>query len=165
MEKLTINRIGQVRNKSGVARDTGQPYNFNEVGFQTNEHPERWYDFTFNGQSHGLEEGKEYDFEIKTREYNGKTYYSARLPKRGGGGGMSDQDRALIKQAADNSYAANVTAQKCYTMLTDVIRNMTLSGVYKEHTSDGKPMPDFTATGSPPYETGDEPPLSAYENN
>lgn len=110
MEKLAISRLGQVKNISGSKN--GKSYSFNKIGFQSNEHGEQWYDFTFNGDSHGLEVGKQYDFEIEERHYTTKegeerTAFNARFPKKNGGGGISDTDRADIKQSKDNSYAAN----------------------------------------------------------
>lgn len=80
MEHLTINRVGEPKTINYTNKRTGQPDSFQKVGFQTEEHEGRWYDFTFRG-SHGLEVGKEYDFETSSREYNGKTYYDAKLAK------------------------------------------------------------------------------------
>lgn len=117
MERLTINRLGQVRNKSGISKE-GKPYNFNSIGFQTNEHVDRWYDFSFNGDSHRLEVGKQYDFEVKEREYNGKMYYSASFPKRFGGG-LSETDKAALAQASREAYSARVAIQILTQRLED----------------------------------------------
>lgn len=83
MEKLTITRIGEPQNKSGVSQKTNKPYNFNVVGFQAQE-KEGWFNFNYNGDTtaHGLVVGKEYEFVLTSREYNGKTYWSAAFPKK-----------------------------------------------------------------------------------
>ena len=80
VEKLTITRLGEIQNKSGVSQKTGKPYNFNVVGFQA-AGKEGWINFNFNGEHHSLEVGKEYEFTLSSREYNGKTYWSGAFPK------------------------------------------------------------------------------------
>lgn len=90
MQKLTINRLGPVRNKSGVSQKTGKPYSFNEVGFQTNEYGDRWFSFSFNGATPPIVVGQSYEMEVTERNYNGKNgpavAYSARFPKKQEGG-------------------------------------------------------------------------------
>jgi phage FluMu protein gp41 len=90
MEKLTIKRLGQEKTINFTNKKTGQPDSFKKIGFQTQEQGDRWYDFAFRTQ-HGLEVGKSYDFQVTTREYNGKNYYDAQFPKK--------QDMALSEVA------------------------------------------------------------------
>lgn len=108
LEKLTVNRIGDEKVMSGVAKATGKPYNFRKVGIQVNEYPERWFDFTYN-ERNPLSVGQQYEFEVSSREYNGQTYWSAGFPKRGpgGGGGMSPEQYEKIMQML-NAINANV---------------------------------------------------------
>jgi hypothetical protein len=81
MEKLTIKRLGQEKTINFTNKKNGQPDSFKKIGFQTNEKGDQWYDFSFR-KEHGLEVGKAYDFEISSKEYNGKTYYDAKFPKK-----------------------------------------------------------------------------------
>src|SRR5260221_693837 len=80
MEKLTINKFGEEKLKSGISQKTGKPYSFKTIGFVSNEYPDRWYNINYNTQN-PLTLGKSYELETKSREYNGKTYYDAALPK------------------------------------------------------------------------------------
>jgi len=87
MEKLTITRIGEPKKVDFIDKRTGHPKSFMKVGFLTSEHGgERWFDFTFD-ENHSLKVGETYEFEIIPREYNGKTYYTAKFPKKNGGSG------------------------------------------------------------------------------
>ena len=86
METLTINKLGVEKTINYTNKKTNRPDSFQKVGFQSNEHPNQWYDFTYRGAC-PLQEGNKYEFEIASREYQGKTYYDARLPRKNGGGG------------------------------------------------------------------------------
>src|SRR5487761_2309080 len=92
MEKLTISRIGEPKTINFTNKRTGAPDSFQKVGFQTNEYADRCIGFTYHG-THRLEVGKQFDFELKSREYNGKTYWDASFPKVYGaaGGGLSPE--------------------------------------------------------------------------
>lgn len=80
MEKLTIAKLGQEKVINYTNKKTNRPDSFNKVGFQSNEKPEVWIDFTYRGAC-PLVVGNQYDFEVTPREYNGKTYYDAKLPR------------------------------------------------------------------------------------
>lgn len=84
MEKLTITRLGEPKTINFTDKKTGQPKSFQKVGFQTQEYGERWFDFAFD-TTHSLKVGETYEMETKSREYNGKTYYDAKFPKKNGG--------------------------------------------------------------------------------
>lgn len=79
--KLTITRIGEPKTINYTDKKTGKPASFQKVGFQCQEFADRWHDLSFRG-SHGLEIGKCEEFELKSREYNGKTYWDAQRPKK-----------------------------------------------------------------------------------
>ncbi len=76
-----MNRLGQPKSIAYTNKKTGQPDSFQKIGFQANEYPDRWFDFTFRG-AHGLNVGESYEMETASREYNGKTYWDAKLPKK-----------------------------------------------------------------------------------
>ncbi len=80
MEKLTPNKFGEEKLKSGTSQKTGKPYSFKTIGFVSNEYPDRWYNINYN-TTNPLTLGKTYDMDVKSREYNGKTYWDAQLPK------------------------------------------------------------------------------------
>ncbi len=80
IEKMTVARLGEPKTINYTNKKTGKPDSFNKVGLLTKEHGEKWYDFTFRG-NHGLEVGKQYEFELSSREYNGKTYWDAKFVK------------------------------------------------------------------------------------
>ena len=81
MEKLTINRIGEEKVINYINKKTGLPDSFKKAGIQTNEYGDRWFDVTFRGDV-PVRVGQTYEFEVASREYNGKTYYDARLPNK-----------------------------------------------------------------------------------
>lgn len=80
MEKLKIQRLGEVRKVEG-SKD-GRSYSFQTIGFISEQYDDRWYNFVFKTE-HGLEVGKEYDFDIKETVKGDKTYYNASTPKTG----------------------------------------------------------------------------------
>ena len=80
-QQLTITRFGTEKTVNYTNKRTGKPDSFNKIGFLTQEYGDRWFDFTFRGQ-HGLMVGTKREFEVSEREYNGKTYYEAKLPKQ-----------------------------------------------------------------------------------
>lgn len=73
-EKLTPTKIGATKVQPYTNKKTGQPDSFNKVGFQTREQGDRWYNLAFRGDV-PIREGQTYTFDVKSREYNGKTYY------------------------------------------------------------------------------------------
>lgn len=81
MEKLTIVRIGEIKTVQYTNKRTGKPDSFQKVGFQTREYPDRWFDLIFRGIP-PITEGQSYEFELTSREYNGKTYWDAKLPNK-----------------------------------------------------------------------------------
>lgn len=95
MEKLTPNKFGEEKLKSGTSQKTGKPYSFKTIGFVSNEYPDRWYNINYN-DSNPLELGKTHELEVKSREYNGKTYWDAKLPQQGGRGGISSVEYQTI---------------------------------------------------------------------
>lgn len=94
MEKLTIARVGQEKVIEFTNKKTGKPDSFKKVGVLTNEYGERWFGVSFRGEV-PVKVGQSYEFEIKTREYNGKTYYDAELPRQARGV-MSDADKTRM---------------------------------------------------------------------
>lgn len=129
MEKLTIARIGQEKVIEFTNKKTGKSDSFKKVGFLTNEYGERWMDLAFRGQV-PIEVGKQYDFEIKSREWNGKTYYDAELPRenrRAGGGGISEEQWVGLNRKLD----------AIYTRLGLILGHVDTT------TSDGRPQPNF----------------------
>lgn len=124
------------------------------VGIKTNQYGAEWINcnyFTEANPSDWIETDQE--LVIYDEEFNGKTSKKFKLPFKGGkGGGKTDSVQsvkgndevlAALRLTYAEARAANATAQKCYTLLTDVIRNLSLSGMYKEHTSDGAEEPTF----------------------
>lgn len=81
MEKLKITRLGEPKTINYTNKKTGKPDSFQKIGFQSQEQGDRWYDFLYRGE-HGLAVGQTYEFITKSREYNGKTYWDAELPKK-----------------------------------------------------------------------------------
>lgn len=110
MEKLTISRIGQEKVVNYTNKKTGQPDSFKKIGIQTNEYGDRWFDVTYRNEV-PVKVGQSYDFEISSREYNGKTYYEAKLPREGRAAGLSENDKAGIQQAKTEAYAARMGVQ------------------------------------------------------
>jgi hypothetical protein len=150
MEKLTVSRIGEVKTINYTSKKTGKPDSFNKVGFLTSEYGDRWFDVTFRGNV-PIEIGNSYNFEIKSREYNGKTYWDAELPRAAKGGGMSDADKSLLDQAAKNSYAALIEIQTTKKFLIELATRLKDAGVIKgPATSDGTPVPNFGAEEEDP---------------
>lgn len=98
MAKITITRIGQEKtinylNKKKKTHEhpDGTPDSFKKIGVQTNEYGDRWIDITFRGEV-PVKVGQSYEAELSEREYNGKTYYDAKLPRENrSGGGMSNE--------------------------------------------------------------------------
>ena len=143
-ETLTIVKVSvKDKNKEGkpYISKTGKPFFL--VGIQTNEYGSDYLNgiMPFNPDKW---EGSTQDLITFDEEYNGKVSRKFTLPPRENkGGGLSDDDRAAIKAAKEYAIAANTTANKCYVLLTGLVRDLTLSGVLKEHTSDGMEVPEF----------------------
>lgn len=100
MEKITISRIGIEKTINYVNKKTGKPDSFKKIGVQTNEYGDRWYDITFRGEV-PVKVGQSYEVETSEREYDGKTYYDAKLPqeRRSQAGGMTEEQyRSIMRQ-------------------------------------------------------------------
>lgn len=72
MEKVTISRVGQekeIQTKFGAKKKTG---------VQFKEYGEVWHDIWMGG----LKEGQELEGTRESREYQGKTYWDFKLPKK-----------------------------------------------------------------------------------
>ena len=133
MEKLLITRLGQEKTINFVSKKTNKPDSFQKIGFQSDKYSDRWFDFNFRG-SHGLVIGQEYDFDLISREYNGKTYWDAKLSKKGDG----DFKAELI--ALEGKF--RVELEPIRIDLQRIIKH--LSGEDRlDQTSDGGPFPDF----------------------
>lgn len=133
MEKLTIARIGAEKVINYTNKKTGKPDSFKKVGVLTNEYGDRWFDITFR-QEVPVKVGQSYEFEVKEREYNGKTYYDAELPRethRPNGGGMSPEQYQTMMRLLE---AINTNVLRVYAEVDPT----------KGFTSDGRPVPDFT---------------------
>lgn len=102
-KQLTITRLGTPKTVNYTSKKTGQPDSFNKIGFQVVEFGDRWFDLTFRGQ-HGLVVGQKREFELSEREYNGKTYYDARLPKQHSPG-ASEMNLAKLHDKLDTILA------------------------------------------------------------
>jgi len=94
MTKLTITRLGEPKEIGYVDKKDGIKKYFKKVGFQTQEYGDRWFDFAFRGE-HGLTVGTSKEFEMSERQYNGKTYYDAKLPRQSKGG-LSEDDKEIL---------------------------------------------------------------------
>lgn len=132
MEKLTITRIGQEKTIDFTNKKTGQPDSFKKVGFLTNEHGEKWFDLTFRGEC-PVKVGQSYEFEVSEREYNGKTYHDAKLPKSFAprGGGMSlEQVQGIMREL----HAINANVLRVWEQVRPD----------KGLTSAGQKVPDFS---------------------
>jgi hypothetical protein len=139
MEKLTITRIGPVKEIPFTNKKTGKPDSFKKVGIQTNEYGDRWMDVAFRGEV-PVEVGKSYEFTIKEREYNGKTYYDAELPRTNKGGGMSGEQFERLMNGVN---AANTNSLRAIGLIQELARELKDSEVLKDTTSDGSLMPNF----------------------
>lgn len=157
MEKLTIARIGAEKVINYTNKKTGKPDSFKKIGVLTNEHGDRWFDITFRGEV-PVKVGQSYDFEVKEREYNGKTYYDAELPRETKGGGMSSDQFTLLMR-------------ELRAINTNVLRVWAEVDPAKDLTSAGTRVPDFiprtpeetkafNATGAQP-----EPPAEAFTDD
>lgn len=139
MEKLTPSKFGEEKVKSGTSQKTGKAYSFKTVGFVSNEYPDRWYNINYNDHN-PLTVGKTYEFEIASREYNGKMYYDAKLPQQGGRG-MSPEQFGLLRR----------------DMATIITKLDQLLG-------QGRKV-ELTSVGDMDFSSSDEePPLSAYND-
>lgn len=98
MENLTVNKIAPPKTINFQNKKTGKPDSFQKVGFLSNEYPDRWFDIAFRGEC-PIVTGGTYEFEITSREYNGKTYYDAKLPQKRSAG-TGDLNRVEVKMDA-----------------------------------------------------------------
>lgn len=136
METLTISRVGEPKTINYTNKKTGRPDSFQKVGFQTNEYGTRWYDVAFRGNV-PVQVGQSYEFETSEREYNGKTYYEAKLPKEQKSGGMSGEDfQILIREVR----ATNANTLRAISLLEKIWGEVDPN---KGLTSAGTPEPNF----------------------
>ncbi len=96
MEKITITRLGEPKVVNYTNKKTGKPDSFNKIGIQSQEHGAQWMDFTFRG-NHGLSVGQVIEGDVVSRDYNGKTYYDFKLPKKATQATTSDEAASLLK--------------------------------------------------------------------
>lgn len=80
METITITKISEPKTVNYTNKKTGQPDSFMRVGLQCMEHGDRWIEFTYRG-NHGLTVGQKIEVELESKEFNSKTYWSAKKPK------------------------------------------------------------------------------------
>lgn len=154
-EKLTVNRLGEVKHFSGSKN--GKPYSFFKVGFQTNEHGDQWYNFAYNQEPNPLIIGKTYDLEIKPREYQGKTYYDAYFPKRQAGGISPEQWSKLIEKLdAINANVLRVVGLMGPQAPTAAVIS------YPQEGSDPDAIEEAFANAFP--ETDEEPPVVSFDD-
>lgn len=120
---------------------------FTIVGILTNEYGSEWINCNYFTEDASTWKGTQQELVIFDEEYNGKTSKKFKLPFKGGAkkssGGMSDDDRATLKGIRELAYATNVTVNDQKALLGELIRNLKLSGVLKEHLSDGSEEPAF----------------------
>lgn len=142
-ETLTITKVSvKDKNKDGqpYISKTGKPFFL--VGIQTNEYAEQYLNgiMPFNPDKW---EGTKQDLITFDEEYKGKTSRKFTLPPRENKGGMTDDDKAMFRRIDANELANNIILNDIKKVLSEMLRNLTLSGVLKEHTSDGSEMPPF----------------------
>lgn len=161
MEKLTPNKFGEEKLKSGVSSKTGKPYSFKTIGFVSNEYPDRWYNINYNAQN-PLTLGKSYDLEVKSREYNGKTYYDAAFPK------SVAAPNAATLYISRNIDAILAHAQAMSGKFDLLVKRLEMKGVLDSseepaNTRRIAPKIEYPPSQGPTaFETDEEPPIEAY---
>lgn len=166
MEKLTINKFGEEKLKSGVSQKTGKPYSFKTIGFVSNEYPDRWYNINYNNQN-PLALGKSHELEIKSREYNGKTYYDAALPK------SVAAPNAATMYISRNVDATLAGVQVLTSELRQLVKRLEMKGVLDDisneplNTRNIAPKIEYPPSNGPTAfdQTDEEPPIEAYDQN
>lgn len=172
MEKLTIAKLGEEKVINYQNKRTNRPDSFNKVGFQSNEHPQQWYDFTYRGAC-PLVVGNQYEFEVTPREYNGKTYYDAKLPRTEKSmANLAPVMEAILKMDR-NILATLQWMQKVGPTLDLLITRLETKGVLDPISNEPKntrriaPTIEYPEAKGPTAfdeELSDEPPLEAYFN-
>ncbi len=156
-EKLTPNKFGEEKLKSGTSQKTGKPYSFKTIGFISNEYPERWYNINYN-TTNPLTLGKTYEMDVKSREYSGKTYWDAQLPK------SVAAPNAATMYISRNVDAVLAATQMMRTDIADI--KSVLGGILQQlngTTTAKNPEPDSEAMLKGMAEAfGEEPPIESY---
>lgn len=155
MEKLTVNKVLKTQEVQGKFGPQVRS------AFTTNEYGERIFS-TF--AKYAVKEGQVLEGTIEQQERDGKTFHNFKFAPKGG---LSDGDRALIATANRNAAEALAKYAELRGVVTDMLRNLTLAGVYKEYTSDGKEVPDFGEVEKAEElrgESSEEPPIVSYDD-
>ncbi len=161
-EKLTPNKFGEEKSKSGVSQKTGKAYAFKTIGFVSNEYTDRWYNINYNDRN-PLTLGKTYELETSSREYNGKTYYDAKFPKR-----ENAQPSQAMIYLTRNVDATLATAQMLLADFRMLVKRLETKGVLDDlsEPQNTRKIVYPESHGQPDFgETDEEPPVEAYEEN
>jgi hypothetical protein len=136
MTKVTITAL---KDTERTSQRTGKP--FTSRGIRVNEYGERWLSGFAGKDNASWTVGDTVEIDVEEKG----EYLNFTVPKGSGAKGSSNNDEVLaaLRQTYAEVRAAKVEVEKMRVLLTDVIRNMTLSGMYKEHTSDGNEAPSF----------------------
>lgn len=115
MEKCTITRLGEEKTVAYTNKRTGKPDSFNKVGFMCSERGQQWINFIFRGGSHGLAVGSTYDMDLTSKEFNGKTYWDAKMAKNSNG---TDK----VSKPLEISRLENLVSLKVIPMLEELLK-------------------------------------------
>ena len=129
MEKQKITWVGE---RKPIQTKYGDREKFS---IKTDRHGDKFISVWVNGVSGKWKIGDEIEVEVKEREYNGKKYYDAELPKQAPNSGQMTEVITRLGQIA-------FTVDKVDSRVNKIFRH--LSGVERlDQTSDGSDMPRF----------------------
>lgn len=152
MEKLTVNRVLKTQEVQGKFGPQVRS------AFTTNEYGERIFS-TF--AKYTVKEGQVLEGTVEEQERDGKVFHNFKFAPKNG---LSETDRALIATANKNASQALELGLSNKRVISDILRNLTLSGIYKEYTSDGKEVPSFDTPVDVPVETDEEPTIESFDD-
>lgn len=139
MEKVHITKVNYTdKKKDGtpIVNSYGKPSY--KTGIQTKEYGEEW----INGFLPFVPdkwEGTEQEVEISEDPKWGKQF---KLPPKKNAG-LSDADKAALKIASEEAYAARVGVQKLYRLVEEFMTELRDAGITVAKNSDGSPVPNF----------------------
>ena len=139
--QITLTRVFRSKTKrdgTPLVTSTGKPYT--SLRIQCNEYGDKWLSGFDGQQTSSWKEGDTVEVEVEQKG----DYLNFSVPKKSGGGGLPDNQLALLKQAASEAYNARLAIQALSRALRDC-------GVLKDVNSDGSKVPDFEPTDLPDF--------------